>query len=86
MTVDRDGRLYVAMWGGGAVLRFDADSGELLARVDLPCRLVTSCAFGGPSLDRLLITTASQNDDNPLAGQTYWAQVEAGGTCTSRFG
>lgn len=86
MTVGRDGRLYVAMWGGGAVLCFDADRGKLLARVDLPCRLVTSCAFGGPSLDKLLITTASLDDDNPHAGQTYWANVEACGTRTFRFG
>jgi sugar lactone lactonase YvrE len=86
MTVDRDGRLYVAMWSGGAVLCFNAGSGELFARVDLPCKLVTSCAFGGPSLDRLLITTASQNDENPQAGQTYWADVEARGMHTFRFG
>jgi sugar lactone lactonase YvrE len=86
MTVDRDGCLYVGMWGGGGVLCFDPDHGKLLARVDLPCKLVTSCAFGGTALDKLLITTASQGDENPCAGQTYCVNTEAKGAKTFCFG
>ncbi len=58
MTVDSDGGLWIALWGGGAVHRYLPD-GTLDLIVDLPCRLVTSCAFGGTRLDELFITTAS---------------------------
>jgi len=58
LTVDADGGVWVAVWGGGAVLRHDPD-GRVRETVDLPATQVTSCAFGGPGLDRLFITTAS---------------------------
>lgn len=86
MAVDREGLLYVAMWGGGAVLCFDPEQRKIRAQVDLPCRLVTSCAFGGAALDELLITTARWGDNNPCAGQTYRAKVKAMGMRSFRFG
>lgn len=58
MTVDVQGGLWVALWGGGAVHRYLPD-GTLDRILELPCRLVTSCAFGGYMLDELFITTAS---------------------------
>ncbi len=59
MTIDAAGKLWVAMWGGSAVCRFDPDGGKLLDRIMVPAKNVTSCAFGGPDLDMLYITTAS---------------------------
>jgi len=58
MTVDSRGGLWVALWGGGAVHRYLPD-GTLDRIVELPCRFVTSCTFGGTRLDELFITTAS---------------------------
>ena len=57
ITVAADGSLFVALWGGGAVLRSTPD-GRLVERIEVPAPLVTSVAFGGPALDVLLITTA----------------------------
>ncbi|WP_027945029.1 SMP-30/gluconolactonase/LRE family protein [Amycolatopsis taiwanensis] len=59
MTVDADGRLWVALWGGGAVHCYTPD-GKLTDRVELPVTQVTACAFGGPELDELYITTSRQ--------------------------
>lgn len=58
LTVDADGGVWVAVWGGYAVLRHDP-GGQLLETLELPAARVTSCVFGGPDLDRLYITTAA---------------------------
>ena len=42
--------------GGGAVLRFDPDTGAVLDRVELPCPNVTCACFGGPEMEDLFIT------------------------------
>jgi sugar lactone lactonase YvrE len=74
LTVDLDGCIWVALWGGGALRRFTPD-GEQDAVIPLPVSRPTSCAFGGPDLTDLFVTTASIDltDDQlaaePLAGR-----------------
>jgi sugar lactone lactonase YvrE len=59
LTVDADGGVWVAVWGGYAVLHHDP-GGKVIETVDLPAAArVSSCVFGGPDLDRLYITTAA---------------------------
>jgi sugar lactone lactonase YvrE len=58
MTVDREGCLWVAVFGTGDVRRYTPD-GALLARVEISAPAVTSCAFGGIDLGDLLITSAA---------------------------
>jgi len=58
MTIDAQGMLWIALWDGGCVTRWDPRTGRLLERVAVPARRVTSCAFGGPDLGDLYITTA----------------------------
>ncbi|MFI7135263.1 SMP-30/gluconolactonase/LRE family protein [Nonomuraea sp. NPDC050153] len=57
LTVDSAGHVWVALWGGGAVVRLRPDGGHDLT-VEVPATNVTSCAFGGPDLDVLYVTTA----------------------------
>ena len=59
MTIDSDGMLWIAMWEGFGVLRFDPNTGAQLLKIELPVARVTSCAFGGENLDTLYITTAN---------------------------
>src|SRR3712207_4746198 len=77
LTVDSEGAVWVALFGGGVVRRYTSD-GRLDGEVRVPARQVTACAFGGPDLDRLFITTSRENlapDDDPLAGALFAADV-----------
>ncbi len=58
LAVDSDGGVWVAVWGAGVIQRYDA-AGRLIGVVRLPASYVTSCAFGGPALDQLYVTTAA---------------------------
>jgi sugar lactone lactonase YvrE len=69
MTVDAEGCLWIAFWDGWCVRRYSPD-GECLAKIDVPVARPTSCAFGGPALDQLYITSASIGlDERELARQ-----------------
>lgn len=69
LTVDADGCVWVALWDGAAIRRYTPD-GELDRTVELPVRRPTSCAFGGPDLRDLYITTArvGVREPHPLTG------------------
>jgi sugar lactone lactonase YvrE len=58
LAVDAEGGVWVALWGGSAVHRYDA-AGRLDQVVEVPHVNVTSCAFGGPGLDLLYVTAAA---------------------------
>ena len=88
MTVDADGGLWVALWGGGAVHRLEP-TGELTDVVEVDAVQVTSCAFTGPDLDTLVITTSRQDlgpDEDRWAGAVFAAQVGRRGVAPLRYG
>ncbi|WP_432153110.1 SMP-30/gluconolactonase/LRE family protein [Streptomyces tricolor] len=69
LTVDAEGCVWVALWGGGAVRRY-TPSGDLDRVITLPTPRTTACAFGGPDLTDLYITTARTglSSPHPLSG------------------
>ncbi|HEX3715961.1 MAG TPA: SMP-30/gluconolactonase/LRE family protein [Trebonia sp.] len=74
LTVDADGYVWVAVWGGGVLRRFAPD-GTQDAVVPMPVSQPTSMAFGGPGLADLFVTSASiglseaELAAQPLAGR-----------------
>ena len=58
MTSDLDGMLWIALWGGAKVTRWDPVTGQMSAAFPLPALNITSCIFGGPDLSDLFITSA----------------------------
>lgn len=91
MTIDTEGKLWIAHFGGAQVSRWDPDSGEKIDAVELPVSNVTSCAFGGKNLDELYITTASvglseeEKKEQPHAGGIFRYQAEVKGLAGVRF-
>jgi sugar lactone lactonase YvrE len=90
MTVDAEGCLWIALWGGRAVRRYLPD-GTLDQSVTLPVSKVTSCAFGGPELEDLYITTAAiglteaELTEQPYAGGIFRARVGVKGRPANTF-
>ncbi|XP_026736789.1 regucalcin-like [Trichoplusia ni] len=74
MTIDTDGNLWVAVFGGSNVLKIDPRKNTLLETLPIPVPQVTSVTFGGPNLDILYVTTACIDfggKPDPPSGATY---------------
>lgn len=77
MAIDSEGMLWVAMWGGSCVNRYNPGDGSLIGKVHVPAPHVASCAFGGDDMQQLLITTARSGvseqhlKDYPLSGSLF---------------
>ena len=86
LTVDAEGGVWVALWGGSGVHRYLPD-GTLEAKVDLPVAQVTSCAFGGDDLATLFITTSAQGlpDPEPEAGSLFAVRPGVAGLPAQEF-
>ncbi|MFI6009172.1 SMP-30/gluconolactonase/LRE family protein [Streptomyces sp. NPDC051243] len=72
LTVDAEGCVWVALWEGAAVRRY-TPAGELDRVIPLPVPRVTACAFAGPDLTDLYITTARVGlaSPPPLSGSLF---------------
>jgi len=74
MAIDEEDGLWIALWGGGAVINYDS-TGRLVERVHVPCvTQVTSCAFGGEERTTLYITTSRlglTGNNEPSAGALF---------------
>lgn len=84
MCMDEQGRLWIAMWGGGCVICADPKTGELSERINVPDRYPSCCTFGGSNMDRLYITTA--RDEQGSGGELYVEQMKTKGVTANRYG
>jgi sugar lactone lactonase YvrE len=85
LTVDADGGIWVALWGGGAVARISPE-GVLEERIELPASHVTSCCFGGTGHATLYVTTASRGAAHePLAGSVFACRPGVRGLAATPF-
>ncbi|HYP70092.1 MAG TPA: SMP-30/gluconolactonase/LRE family protein [Variovorax sp.] len=85
MTTDAAGRLWICHWGGACVSCHDPVSGAELARIALPAAHITNCAFGGPELRTLFVTSAwsgldaAQRKAQLLAGALFAVELDSPG-------
>jgi len=82
MTIDSEGKLWVALWRGGCVARFDPDTGDCLEKIPVPVTCPSSCCFGGRDMDELYITSAWIE----LTDEEHAAEPQAGGLFRLRPG
>ncbi len=91
MAIDAEDMLWVAHFGGSCVRRWNPQTGTLLSQIDLPTAQITSCAFGGPNLDVLYITSAANGYGEadfarePNAGNLFAAKPGVQGVHSFRF-
>lgn len=86
LTVDAEGGVWVAVWGGSAVHRYEPD-GSLSQVVEVPVAQVSACTFGGATRDELFITTSREglDDPEPAAGAVFVVRPGATGLPTRPF-
>lgn len=77
MTIDVEGKLWIAHWDGWQVARWDPVNGQKMLSIKLPVARITSCTFGGEDLANLYITSAKvglskeELEQQPLAGSIF---------------
>ena len=90
MTVDSDGCLWVALWDGWAVARFDSNA-KRIETIPMPVMRPTCPTFGGPDLKTLYVTSAtmmlteSQLAKQPLAGALFAIDTDVKGLVETKF-
>ena len=74
-TVDADGYIWSAQWDDHSILRISPE-GDIDYRIEISGQIVSSIMFGGENLDKIFVTTISDNvwgtrTDHEDAGQTF---------------
>ena len=91
MTSDTQGNLWVAMWGGAQVTKWDPATGQLLERIPFPAKNVSSCVFGGENMNELYLTSARVGVDEdmlkqyPLTGGVFRLETDVEGMPVFEF-
>jgi sugar lactone lactonase YvrE len=92
MTSDVDGMLWVAMWGGAKITRWDPATGQLVESFALPGLNITSCIFGGALHNELYVTSARKGLSSdqlakyPLSGGLFRIKTRVTGMPTFAYG
>lgn len=90
LAIDAEGCVWSARWGGWKVTRYDPE-GRVLREIPMPVEFPTSCAFGGPNLDELYITSAwtrvptARRGEQPLAGDVFRVRAGVAGLLSRAF-
>jgi len=92
MTADTDGNLWIAMWGGEQVTKWNPLTGLLLEQITVPALQTSSCVFGGKNMNDLYITSARKGMSEadlkkyPLSGGLFKVETKVTGMPTFEFG
>lgn len=79
LAVSEDGRVWVALAGGGGGVGVYGPDGSFQQRVAIPQPMCTSVCFGGPDLKTLYIVSGSDGSESDRAGAVYRTEVDVAG-------
>lgn len=85
MTSDAQGNLWIALWGGAQITKWNPNTGQLLEQIPLPVIQPSSCTFGGRNMNELFITSARKDLDEaamrqyPLSGAVFRIETNVEG-------
>ena len=91
MTSDSQGNLWIAMWGGAQVTKWNPHTGQLLEQIPVPVIQPSSCVFGGKNMNELFITSARKDLDDealseyPLSGGVFRVETNVEGLPSFEF-
>lgn len=86
MTIDSEDRLWIAFCHGAKVVCFDPATKTVADQIDFPCVETTACAFGGPDLGDLYVTTGLKPGlMEELAGRVFVCRPGAVGVPSDAF-
>ena len=91
MTSDADCNLWIAMWGGAQVTRWNPKDGKLLEQIAVPALHTSSCVFGGKDMNELYVTSARKGMSEadlkkyPLSGGLFKVETKVIGMPTFEF-
>ena len=91
MTSDTDGNLWIALWGGAQVTKWNPKTGKLLEQIPVPALQTSSCVFGGKDMNELYITSARKSMSEtdlkkyPLSGGLFKVITNVVGMKTFEF-
>lgn len=89
MVLDAEGTIWVALWGGGCIRRYDT-GGRLLEHIAVPVSQPTGLTFGGPELRHLYFASAREGlspaalEKEPLAGSLFYLETTTPGRPAQR--
>jgi sugar lactone lactonase YvrE len=90
LIVDAEGFVWGGHWGGWKLTRYDP-SGNVDRKFSFPVEHVISCAFCGPELDQLIVTTSWYAFDDekrkaqPFAGDLFLIDIGVRGLVEPAF-
>lgn len=91
MCIDSEGMLWVAIWGGACVNRYNPHTGACIGKIKINAPNVTSCAFGGKLMNQMLITTAKDGlsaeelKKYPHSGSLFMVKLKVKGLPTASY-
>jgi sugar lactone lactonase YvrE len=91
MTSDTQGNLWIAMWGGAQVTKWNPNTRQLLEQIPVPAKNVSCCVFGGKNMNELYITSARVGLDEdalkqyPLTGGVFRLETNVEGMQSFKF-
>ncbi|MBI5951684.1 MAG: SMP-30/gluconolactonase/LRE family protein [Chloroflexi bacterium] len=91
MTSDTDGKLWIALWGGAQVTKWNPQTGKLLEQIPVPALQTSSCIFGGKDMNELYVTSARKGMSEvdlkkyPLSGGLFKVETKVTGMPSLEF-